>query len=95
VFALLEKHGVALVASQTDEEPEPRLVRTAPWGYLRLRKTSYTPAEIREWSRKIAEQGWDEAFVFFKHERIGPDLAQQLSAAATGAPKTERKRARS
>ncbi len=40
VYALLEKHGVALVASQTDEEPEPRIVRTAPWGYLRLRKTS-------------------------------------------------------
>ena len=87
VFALLEKHGVALVASQTDEEPEPRLVRTAPWGYLRLRKTSYTPAEIAEWSRRIADQQWDEAFVFFKHEQIGPDLAQQLSAAASGAPK--------
>jgi len=94
VFAILEKHEVALVASQTDEEPEPRLVRTAPWGYLRLRKTSYTPAELREWSRKIAEQEWDEAFVFFKHEQIGPDLAQQLSVAATGAAKGKRKSAR-
>jgi len=95
VFALLEKHGVALVASQTDEEPEPRLVRTAPWGYLRLRKTSYTPAEIAEWSRRIADQQWDEAFVFFKHEQIGPDLAQQLSAAASGAQKARRKSSRS
>jgi uncharacterized protein YecE (DUF72 family) len=84
VFAVLEKHQVALVASQTDEEPEPRLVRTAPWGYLRLRKTSYTPAELAEWSKRIAEQGWDEAFVFFKHEQIGPDLARQLSEAAAG-----------
>jgi uncharacterized protein YecE (DUF72 family) len=84
VFSLLEKHGVALVLSQTDEEPEPRLVRTAPWGYLRLRKASYTPAELADWSKKIAAQGWDEAFVFFKHEQIGPDLARQLSEAAVG-----------
>jgi uncharacterized protein YecE (DUF72 family) len=85
VFALLEKHGVALVASQTDEEPEPRLIRTAPWGYLRLRKTSYEPAELAEWSKRIAEQAWDEAFVFFKHEQIAPDLAQKMFEAALGA----------
>jgi uncharacterized protein YecE (DUF72 family) len=86
VFALLEKHGVALVASQTDEEPEPRLVRTAPWGYLRLRKTAYAPGELEEWSRRIVAQGWDEAFVFFKHEQIAPDLAQKMiEAAGTGA----------
>jgi uncharacterized protein YecE (DUF72 family) len=81
VFALLERRGVALVASETDEEPDPRLVRTAPWGYLRLRKTAYTPEELAQWSRKIAEQKWDEAFVFFKHEQIGPDLARQLTEA--------------
>ena len=82
VYALLEKHGVALVASQTDEEPDPEIVRTAPWGYLRLRKTSYKPSELTEWSRRIGEMGWDEAFVFFKHEQIAPDLAKKLSAAA-------------
>jgi uncharacterized protein YecE (DUF72 family) len=82
VYAILERHRAALVASQTDEEPDPALVRTAPWGYLRLRKTSYEPGEIAAWSRRIADQGWDEAFVFFKHEQIAPDLAQRLSAAA-------------
>ena len=82
VFALLEKRGVALVTSETDEEPDAQLVRTAPWGYLRLRKTAYTPKELASWSRKIAEQKWDEAFVFFKHEQIGPDLARQLTEAA-------------
>ena len=85
VFALLEKHDVALVASQTDEEPEPKLVRTAQWGYLRLRKSAYTPDELADWSRKIADMGWEEAFVFFKHEQIGPDLAQKLTAAAAKA----------
>ncbi len=81
VLALLQKHGAALVASETDEEPDPRIEHTAPWGYLRLRKTSYEKGEIAEWSQKIAAQGWEEAFVFFKHEAIGPDLARQLSAA--------------
>jgi uncharacterized protein YecE (DUF72 family) len=81
VFALLEKRGVALVTSETDDEPDPQLVRTAPWGYLRLRKTAYTPQELAQWSRKIAEQKWEEAFVFFKHEQIGPDLARQLTEA--------------
>ena len=82
VYALLEKRGVALVTSQTDEEPDPAVTRTAPWGYLRLRKTAYEPAELDAWSRKIADMGWEEAFVFFKHEQIGPDLAEKLSAAA-------------
>jgi uncharacterized protein YecE (DUF72 family) len=82
VYALLEKHGVALVASQTDEEPDPQLIRTAAWGYLRLRKSSYEPGELTAWSQRIARQGWEEAFVFFKHEQIAPDLAEQLSATA-------------
>lgn len=81
-YALLERHNVALVASQTDEEPEPTIVRTAPWGYLRLRKTSYSPQELAEWSRRIAGMAWEESFVFFKHEQIAPDLAEKLSAAA-------------
>ncbi len=84
VFSLLERHGVSLVISQTDEDPEPALVRTAPWGYLRLRKTAYAPGELTEWSRRIGAQGWDEAFVFFKHEQIAPDLAEKLTAAAAG-----------
>ncbi len=81
VLALLEKRGVALVTSETDEEPNPDLTRTTSWGYLRLRKSSYSPAELSDWSRRIAATGWDEAFVFFKHEQIAPDLAQRLAAA--------------
>jgi uncharacterized protein YecE (DUF72 family) len=82
VYTLLEKHGIALVASQTDEEPNPEIVRTAPWGYLRLRKSSYQPGELAAWSKRIGELGWDEAFVFFKHEQIAPDLAEKLTAEA-------------
>ncbi len=80
VYAILQRHGAALVASQTDEEPEPQLVRTAPWGYLRLRKTSYAPDEMGAWAQRIADQGWNEAYAFFKHEEIAPGLAERLSA---------------
>jgi uncharacterized protein YecE (DUF72 family) len=80
VYELLRSHSVALVASETDEEPNPPLEPTAAWGYLRLRKTSYEKRELADWSRKIAAQGWEDAFVFFKHEVIAPDLAQQLTA---------------
>ena len=41
-----------------------------------------TSASLPQWSKKIAAQGWDEAFVFFKHEQIGPGLAQKLTEAA-------------
>ncbi len=85
VYRLLEERDVALVFSQTDEEPEPKVVKTAPWGYLRLRKSSYSPAELSDWSRRIADTGWKEAFVFFKHEQIAPDLAEKLTRAATSA----------
>ena len=84
VYALLQEHGVALVASQTDEEPDPEIQPTASWGYLRLRKSSYEPRELAAWSRRIAKTGWQEAFVFFKHEQIAPDLAEKMSAAAAG-----------
>ncbi len=82
VYAILGKHRAAIVASQTDEEPDPPLVRTAPWAYLRLRKESYRKGELDDWARRIAEQGWDEAFVFFKHEQIAPDLARRMTEAA-------------
>ncbi len=49
---------------------------------LRLRRCSYTAARLREWAKRIASQGRREAFVFFKHEQIGFDLARKPAAAA-------------
>ncbi len=78
VFSVLEKHRVALVISQTDEDPEPALVRTAPWGYLRLRRADYTEADLWQWLEKILAQKWQKAFVFIKHEGAakGPEMAR-------------------
>ena len=59
---------------------------TAPWGYLRLRRTAYTDDELRRWLDRIRAKAWEDAHVFFKHEdeARGPDFAQRLRALAGG-----------
>src|SRR5712692_9776474 len=41
VLGLLRDREHALVVSDTDERPLSEIVSTAPWGYLRLRRTAY------------------------------------------------------
>jgi uncharacterized protein YecE (DUF72 family) len=74
---LLRSRGCALVISETDDEPEAELVSTAGWGYLRLRRCDYTDAELAARAERIRARGWEEAFVFFKHEEegAGPEMA--------------------
>jgi uncharacterized protein YecE (DUF72 family) len=86
VFDALREHGVALVVADTDKE-DAEIVSTAPWGYLRLRKTDYTDAQTAAWAERVTAQEWDDAFVFFKHEDagIGPLMAKRfLEAAGNG-----------
>jgi len=68
-----------------DETPAEEIVSTAPWGYLRLRRSDYTEADLAGWAQRISAQSWERAFVFFKHEEeaMGPKLAlrfQELAA---------------
>lgn len=53
---------------------------TAAYGYARLRKEAYEPGELTRWAEKFADQGWQDAFVFFKHEDegAGPALAREF-----------------
>lgn len=83
VFERLRARGFALVAVD-GEDAEAQLVRTAPLGYLRLRRPDYDAAALTDWALRIADQGWDEAFVFFKHEDegAGPRMAAEFVAAA-------------
>ena len=77
----LRAAGAALCLADTDEGPaDPRLVATADWGYLRLRRADYDEAALRAWADRIRSQPWAEAFVFFKHEDEGrgPELAARL-----------------
>ncbi|HKP35770.1 MAG TPA: DUF72 domain-containing protein [Pyrinomonadaceae bacterium] len=93
VFDLLREKNCALVASDTDEKPLTEIVSTATWGYLRLRRVNYEPDDLSEWMRRVQEQKWKDAFVFFKHEDegTGPKLAAQfieLSPPAVAGGKT-------
>ncbi len=84
VYELLRAKGVALVVSDVDEAPEPPLVPTARFGYLRLRRTAYAPDALATWLTRVRAQPWDAAYVFFKHEDAGtgPKLAAEFLALA-------------
>ena len=67
VQGALAERGAALCAADT-EDGEPELVPTAAWGYLRLRRTHYTDAQLATWAERVRAQPWQDVFVFFKHE---------------------------
>jgi len=81
VFAALLERRVALVVSDTEKIDDAPLVATAPYGYLRLRRGDYDEAALEAWAGRIADQSWDEAYVFFKHEDEGaaPRLAARMA----------------
>lgn len=82
VHEVLSKGGHAVCIGELDEvNPERSLPRTAPWAVLRLHVRSYTDEQLEAWADRIAET-WDEAFVFFKHETTGPELARRMIAIA-------------
>ena len=67
-FAALREFGAALCLAESDELKTPR-VRTAPFGYLRLRKTDYDEAQLRSWAAWIREAGFaQDVYCYFKHE---------------------------
>jgi uncharacterized protein YecE (DUF72 family) len=84
----LRGKGAALCLADTDEEPLAEVAATADWGYLRLRRLTYTDDDVAAWHGRILAQPWSEAFVFFKHEdeARGPELAQKLLARLADAP---------
>jgi uncharacterized protein YecE (DUF72 family) len=84
VFGCLRDHEAALCVAENETLATPA-VATAGFGYLRLRREDYTPAQIKRWARWIEEQRtrWSDVFIYFKHEEhaVGPKFAQQMQAA--------------
>jgi uncharacterized protein YecE (DUF72 family) len=76
----LRVRNAAWVLSDTGDEPVQELVACADWGYLRLRRPGYGPAELAAWLERIRATGWREAYVFFKHEdeAAGPRMAEEF-----------------
>jgi uncharacterized protein YecE (DUF72 family) len=87
VHDALRAAGCALCISDLPERGEPPVVATACFGYLRLRRARYPKAKLAAWCDRIAAAGWDECYVFFRHEDSGaaPRLARRLMAAFDGA----------
>jgi uncharacterized protein YecE (DUF72 family) len=83
VYEALRSHDVALVAVDEDEAEGPGapLVPTAKWGYVRMRRGEYSDDDLAAWSRRLASQPWDEAYIFVKHEEgkgTGPGAAEGM-----------------
>ena len=78
---LIRARGMALVCADTEEpeEDEP-IVSTTDWGYLRLRRPGYDRADLERWASRLRDTGWEQAFVFFKHEDegAGPRMAAEF-----------------
>jgi len=80
VFGLLRDHHAALCIADADDDLKVPFVATSDWGYLRLRRPDYSNAQLKTWVKRVQQQDWRSAFVFFKHEdeANGPRLAQRF-----------------
>lgn len=87
IFALLADKNAALCAGDADERGNsPPFIATADFGYMRLRAAGYDAATLREWSRRVAAERWSNAYIYLKHEVLGPDYAQFIAAVASNQP---------
>lgn len=80
VFDILRQHQAVLCIAEAENDLEIPFVSTADWGYLRLRRPDYSEAELKSWVKRVKEQKWEDAFVFFKHEDEGkgPQMARKF-----------------
>jgi uncharacterized protein YecE (DUF72 family) len=97
ILDLLRERRFSLCTADADENPAREIISTAPWGYLRLRRSGYTDADLSQWLGRILSQKWAKAFVFFKHEdeAKGPEMAahfRELADAREEKPEWERPR---
>jgi uncharacterized protein YecE (DUF72 family) len=80
---LLLEHGVAWCVAETDEnDPRAEDLAWEPYGFLRLRKTSYADEELAGWADRIRDAlaAGGDVFCYFKHEDLGasPQMAKRL-----------------
>ncbi|MEE9271649.1 MAG: DUF72 domain-containing protein [Candidatus Krumholzibacteria bacterium] len=80
VYELLRGRNLALCVADNEGDTMPELVRTADWGYLRLRRPNYRKPQLSAWIERVRAQDWKEAYVFFKHEdgNAGPAMARRF-----------------
>jgi uncharacterized protein YecE (DUF72 family) len=86
VFGAMREAGAALCIAEAEEGVEVPFVSTADWGYLRFRMADYSAADLKKWAKKVREQPWTDAYVFFKHEDEGkgPAFASRFREIVAG-----------
>jgi len=80
-FRALESAGAAVCVADTDDLATPR-IRTAPFGYLRLRRLDYSKRDLDSWAAWVRDAGFtQDVTAFFKHEdeAKGPQFAQSFA----------------
>lgn len=80
VLAALRERDFAWCVADMDGEPEAEVLRTASWGYARLRRVLYEPADLARWLQRFRASGWERLYLYFKHEDAGtgPRLAAEF-----------------
>ena len=80
VFDLLREHQAVLCIAEAENDLEIPFESTANWGYLRLRRPGYDDSDLKAWVKRVGEQKWRDAFIFFKHEEEGkgPAMAKRF-----------------
>jgi uncharacterized protein YecE (DUF72 family) len=88
VYDCLRQHGSAWVMSdrESDTEGAPSLVCTADFGYLRLRRETYTTEELHSWAERIRQLPLQEVFVYLMHEDEAPSYALTLQSLLENEP---------
>jgi uncharacterized protein YecE (DUF72 family) len=84
VVRCLHARDFACCMSDTDAA-QAELIGGASWGYLRLRRSAYSDADLAWWAERVCNMHWESVFVFFKHEKAGtgPRLARRFLDVAT------------
>jgi uncharacterized protein YecE (DUF72 family) len=84
-WPLLAESGIARCVADTDErEVAEDALSWQPFGFLRLRRTEYSDAELGVWAGRVraALNGGSDVYCYFKHEdsAAGPRMALRLGA---------------
>lgn len=67
VVDALRARDVAMTIIDQDDFVTPP-ISTASWGYVRLHRFDYDAKSLADWAVRIKEQGWSDAYVYFKHD---------------------------
>ena len=70
-FDCLRTHRCALCIADAEDLPPQKVIATADWGYIRLRRERYTDKNLAKWVEQLKSQSWKTVYVFFKHEDTG------------------------